>query len=157
MGQGRRRIDLLGFLDVVPCAHDSSAPASARGPHSPRSLTQRRIPEKRRPPHEFRLPSSCRRLARSGSAQGNRRIVGTKSRPRSSAASRCRSRSPSANSRRSPGSRLRITARPRSEEHTSELQSLMRISYAVFCLKKKNTNKQPTQRIQDEDYKYTHN
>src|SRR3546814_8745039 len=37
----------------------------------------------------------------------------------------------------------------RSEEHTSELQSLMRISYAVFCLKKKkNTNKtdnQPTE------------
>src|SRR3546814_1858655 len=30
----------------------------------------------------------------------------------------------------------------RSEEHTSELQSLMRISYAVFCLKKKNKNKQ---------------
>src|SRR3546814_1677755 len=33
----------------------------------------------------------------------------------------------------------------RSEEHTSELQSLMRISYAVFCLKKKN--KQTKQRI----------
>src|SRR3546814_9571398 len=32
----------------------------------------------------------------------------------------------------------------RSEEHTSELQSLMRISYAVFCLKKKNKNKQKT-------------
>src|SRR3546814_1387430 len=31
---------------------------------------------------------------------------------------------------------------PRSEEHTSELQSLMRISYAVFCLKKKKNNKQ---------------
>src|SRR3546814_1845374 len=30
----------------------------------------------------------------------------------------------------------------RSEEHTSELQSLMRISYAVFCLKKKKTNTQ---------------
>src|SRR3546814_5972271 len=30
----------------------------------------------------------------------------------------------------------------RSEEHTSELQSLMRISYAVFCLKKKNKIKQ---------------
>src|SRR3546814_9331624 len=30
----------------------------------------------------------------------------------------------------------------RSEEHTSELQSLMRISYAVFCLKKKNKKKQ---------------
>src|SRR3546814_6989315 len=33
----------------------------------------------------------------------------------------------------------------RSEEHTSELQSLMRISYAVFCLKKKTKNKQPKQ------------
>src|SRR3546814_7972969 len=32
------------------------------------------------------------------------------------------------------------TAIVRSEEHTSELQSLMRISYAVFCLKKKNDN-----------------
>src|SRR3546814_3480150 len=31
----------------------------------------------------------------------------------------------------------RVTFRWRSEEHTSELQSLMRISYAVFCLKKK--------------------
>src|SRR3546814_4677074 len=30
----------------------------------------------------------------------------------------------------------------RSEEHTSELQSLMRISYAVFCLKKKNNKKE---------------
>src|SRR3546814_5625490 len=36
----------------------------------------------------------------------------------------------------------------RSEEHTSELQSLMRISYAVFCLKKKkNTKTIPTQNI----------
>src|SRR3546814_9895013 len=38
---------------------------------------------------------------------------------------------------------VRVAAR--SEEHTSELQSLMRISYAVFCLKKKKkTDKQPT-------------
>src|SRR3546814_7610380 len=37
--------------------------------------------------------------------------------------------------RRFTGARL---GRGRSEEHTSELQSLMRISYAVFCLKKKN-------------------
>src|SRR3546814_2642375 len=37
--------------------------------------------------------------------------------------------------------KLGIHSTPRSEEHTSELQSLMRISYAVFCLKKKNTNK----------------
>src|SRR3546814_6440937 len=33
----------------------------------------------------------------------------------------------------------------RSEEHTSELQSLMRISYAVFCLKKKKNNKSTKQ------------
>src|SRR3546814_3170106 len=35
----------------------------------------------------------------------------------------------------------RTPHRGRSEEHTSELQSLMRISYAVFCLKKKKTTK----------------
>src|SRR3546814_4669124 len=34
--------------------------------------------------------------------------------------------------------------RHRSEEHTSELQSLMRISYAVFCLKKNTTQKEST-------------
>src|SRR3546814_6202644 len=41
---------------------------------------------------------------------------------------------------------LRHAADPRSEEHTSELQSLMRISYAVFCLNKKTTKHltQPT-------------
>src|SRR3546814_8178892 len=36
---------------------------------------------------------------------------------------------------------LRNGGLPRSEEHTSELQSLMRISYAVFCLKKKKKHK----------------
>src|SRR3546814_4261244 len=40
--------------------------------------------------------------------------------------------------------------RRRSEEHTSELQSLMRISYAVFCLKKKNEVKNHT------DHQYNH-
>src|SRR3546814_7904492 len=39
----------------------------------------------------------------------------------------------------------RSVGRFRSEEHTSELQSLMRISYAVFCLKKKKHNKQQAQ------------
>src|SRR3546814_1359437 len=38
--------------------------------------------------------------------------------------------------------RGRVAKWVRSEEHTSELQSLMRISYAVFCLKKKTTQKQ---------------
>src|SRR3546814_6929035 len=52
----------------------------------------------------------------------------------------------------------RPTSRPRSEEHTSELQSLMRISYAVFCLKKKNnrtrtikTRQRPTDKTYDTD------
>src|SRR3546814_10040956 len=36
---------------------------------------------------------------------------------------------------------VRLDDAERSEEHTSELQSLMRISYAVFCLKKKKTKK----------------
>src|SRR3546814_6279096 len=39
------------------------------------------------------------------------------------------------------GTMLRSLPFIRSEEHTSELQSLMRISYAVFCLKKKTTKK----------------
>src|SRR3546814_5228507 len=46
---------------------------------------------------------------------------------------------------RRPGA---ICGRGRSEEHTSELQSLMRISYAVFCLtKKKNETKEVTQNV----------
>src|SRR3546814_4427212 len=40
------------------------------------------------------------------------------------------------------GAERAIDREPRSEEHTSELQSLMRISYDVFCLTKKTTNKQ---------------
>src|SRR3546814_3898456 len=44
--------------------------------------------------------------------------------------------------KRRPGwARPKIKPGPRSEEHTSELQSLMRISYAVFCLKKKTIHK----------------
>src|SRR3546814_6301954 len=43
----------------------------------------------------------------------------------------------------------------RSEEHTSELQSLMRISYAVFCLKKKK-NKHKQQKNMYNKKKYTH-
>src|SRR3546814_1818596 len=67
-------------------------------------------------------------------------------------ASRCRALRRIDNSRM--GNRRRVAWKPRqgigrklgaqwprrSEEHTSELQSLMRISYAVFCLKKKNNN-----------------
>src|SRR3546814_7612219 len=42
----------------------------------------------------------------------------------------------------SSGSACALNTPTRSEEHTSELQSLMRTSYAVFCLKKKNKNTQ---------------
>src|SRR3546814_5307622 len=41
-------------------------------------------------------------------------------------------------SQRMPSAKPVLPSQVRSEEHTSELQSLMRISYAVFCLKKKN-------------------
>src|SRR3546814_4875944 len=44
----------------------------------------------------------------------------------------------------------------RSEEHTSELQSLMRISYAVFCLKTKNTHSTETQSSDDHIKPYAH-
>src|SRR3546814_7838936 len=58
---------------------------------------------------------------------------------------RCRLRAPWQNQPRR-SSMLSERASTRSEEHTSELQSLMRISYAVFCLKKKKQqNKTNTQ------------
>src|SRR3546814_5755830 len=59
----------------------------------------------------------------------------------------------------SPAGSQREHYAPRSEEHTSELQSLMRISYAVFCLKKKNqqTNTKHTH-MTTQQYTYsTHN
>src|SRR3546814_2284370 len=45
---------------------------------------------------------------------------------------------------RTPTTRIDTGSPLRSEEHTSELQSLMRISYAVFCLKKKNLTQHHT-------------
>src|SRR3546814_9682901 len=44
----------------------------------------------------------------------------------------------------------------RSEEHTSELQSLIRISYAVFCLKKKKHTTNKSQYLQTETHTITH-
>src|SRR3546814_2063624 len=52
-------------------------------------------------------------------------------------------------------SRLELADLKRSEEHTSELQSLMRISYAVFCLKKKKTpNSEAYKLYSNSDFKY---
>src|SRR3546814_7062630 len=58
-------------------------------------------------------------------------------------ASPCARDSKTARSSGSPISR-KLSPMSRSEEHTSELQSLMRISYAVFCLKKKKKNNRIT-------------
>src|SRR3546814_4123832 len=52
----------------------------------------------------------------------------------------------SGNSLESRSARTSASSLSRSEEHTSELQSLMRISYAVFCLKKKKKQKDARQR-----------
>src|SRR3546814_9856575 len=54
----------------------------------------------------------------------------------------CRRSAPSAERRRSSARDADGRAVGRSEEHTTELQSTMRRSYAVFCLKKKNKNEQ---------------
>src|SRR3546814_7954922 len=51
------------------------------------------------------------------------------------------------------GRRQSHRANARSEEHTSELQSLMRISYAVFCLKKKKINKSIF-KLESKTYRY---
>src|SRR3546814_5661300 len=47
----------------------------------------------------------------------------------------------------SPGDSWSLRHEPRSEEHTTELQSLMRISYAVFCLQKINQHKLENQYV----------
>src|SRR3546814_5999530 len=53
--------------------------------------------------------------------------------------------------------RISVTVSARSEEHTSELQSLMRISYAVFWLKKKKTTQaKPNKRYYNYPHKNSH-
>src|SRR3546814_4712976 len=58
---------------------------------------------------------------------------------------------------RAAGARGRGLPCSRSEEHTSELQSLMRISYAVFCLKKKNKQIDHISHIYITSYMFMHN
>src|SRR3546814_7529356 len=91
-----------------------------------------------RPPHQgkFRFSSSSHGVATPSE--------GARQSPRGDKAPPAETLGPLGSAERlnwlKPKKRLRKT---RSEEHTSELQSLMRISYAVFCLKKKK--KQHTQ------------
>src|SRR3546814_6606222 len=85
------------------------------------------------------LASTSRRSGSRSNSKGNRHIALI-------AASRTCVLRQGARSASQPGA-LKSVSSPnsqpvsRSEEHTSELQSLMRISYAVFCLQKKNKNK----------------
>src|SRR3546814_2495151 len=55
---------------------------------------------------------------------------------------------------RGMASRITLAREARSEEHTSELQSLMRISSAVFCLKKKNRHKMHLPATRNEQFTY---
>src|SRR3546814_8507531 len=89
---------------------------------------------------DARAPVAARSGRRSA---GFRRSVRAQDAPprQRDAPARCADRGRSAGGVRCGRERARRSvglARVRSEEHTSELQSLMRISYAVFCLKKKN-------------------
>src|SRR3546814_8769434 len=83
----------------------------------------------------------CRRCARCSKPCSNSTAP-----PRKTASSKWHSRVPSAIMRRANGFPPRMntdhTDTVRSEEHTSELQSLMRTSYAVFCLKKKKNTQE---------------
>src|SRR3546814_387608 len=105
--------------------------ATARAPHDVEPLRTARPASRRRPAQRLadrrrRRRRPARRVGLSLRNGGSRRTH------------RCHRR------QRPPGAGGRALRRPRvrSEEHTSELQSLMRISYAVFCLKKKKTHNQ---------------
>src|SRR3546814_6030376 len=78
------------------------------------------------PPHNTMLWGARPHVSAAGPAPPARRATKSRSRPSACAGSRQRT------------GQVATSVRSRSEEHTSELQSLMRISYAVFCLKKTN-------------------
>src|SRR3546814_1397057 len=85
---------------------------------------------RRGPQTAVRAENALRRIARGSAAAQQRPLRGLRPRPRIHALRACFS----------VPSHCIMLLSDRSEEHTSELQSLMRISYAVFCLKKKNTH-----------------
>src|SRR3546814_1622249 len=98
----------------------------------------------RRPPRSTRTDTlfPYTTLFRSGRAETGRKPAGPVRSRAGSGGCRRRGYVASAGPRRAPCRAFRrpdCRADHRSEEHTSELQSLMRISYAVFCLKKKTS------------------
>src|SRR3546814_1218868 len=105
----------------------------------------------RRPPRYTRTDTlfPYTTLFRASAATRPRRNRSARSRPTCTACC-CRARALGTTDKRSARGTSSVVRLGReclrSEEHTSELQSLMRISYAVFCLKKKNQVKQTQQR-----------
>src|SRR3546814_6829516 len=88
--------------------------------------------------------AACSRATRSSAAISGRRIAGSR-RNISPPLPRCHRADEPVREGEERRKRAALAHQHlRSEEHTSELQSLMRISYAVFCLKKKKKNKNIT-------------
>src|SRR3546814_5305761 len=117
------------------CSSDLSASSPAR-PSSPKRLRRWKAKTSCRPASQ-----ACQRRTvwRAKPVQAAQRRSDS---PRNTAnkARCCMAQSYQRRGARQPGNREQVWPQPaqqRSEEHTSELQSLMRISYAVFCLKKK--------------------
>src|SRR3546814_951377 len=103
------------------------------------------------------MPASANQSARSGSAMHGRPSCTTarnwlRSRPGRVQGPGWPVSATMTRSALSPGDRLPRQGIRRSEEHTSELQSLMRISYAVFCLKKKKKQHKNDKRYQRDEY-----
>src|SRR3546814_7128376 len=93
-------------------------------------------------------PEEYRSMTKAGDATSDGRMVALAGPVQNSATAcaRCHGIDGAGRAAPSPGP----SCRRRSEEHTSELQSLMRISYAVFCLKKKKRHKYtPTEQCID--------
>src|SRR3546814_3683032 len=107
------------------------------GEELPTGMNIRRVPI---PEHPAELPEDDKRddEARDGPDQDSERPDGRND-VIHAVALPCGWRIGKPHDRKTCGQRSSSSSVSRSEEHTSELQSLMRISYAVFCLKKKNS------------------
>src|SRR3546814_9526786 len=117
------------------CSSDL-APAADAGAHSAEDRRDRRA-DRRPRPHRPRA-----RIARGGAGEA---VADQRRRARGEAArTRRRIQAPPAAVRLLHRPGLRGGGHARSEEHTSELQSLMRTSYAVFCLQKKKKKRKST-------------
>src|SRR3546814_19661299 len=108
-------------------------------------LMRRRPPDPPRPDPPFPITTLFRSRPEAAAPEGRPGAVSTQGREgactrrcRGSAKEISRARSSSGQDHRDCAAGQQAS---RSEEHTSELQSLMRISYAVFCLKKKKTKR----------------